>query len=100
MFLRMSFRPATRLACVLLLAISAFAAGAPRTLTDAPDRWAKLEGARIRYQDLGRGGPTLVLVHGWAGDVNIWREQAPHLAARHRVLVLDLPGFGKGDKPE
>lgn len=41
--------------------------------------------------------PALVLVHGFALDARVWRPQIRGegaLAADHRVLTLDLPGFG------
>ena len=36
----------------------------------------------------------VVLVHGLAGSSRWWRETEAALRARHRVHVLDLPGFG------
>jgi pimeloyl-ACP methyl ester carboxylesterase len=39
--------------------------------------------------------PPLVLVHGLGGTIENWRALAPPLAARHRVLVPDLPGHGR-----
>lgn len=38
--------------------------------------------------------PALVLLHGFALDARIWRPQVAALGASHRLLVLDLPGFG------
>jgi pimeloyl-ACP methyl ester carboxylesterase len=34
-------------------------------------------------------------VHGLGGTIENWRALAPALAARHRVLVPDLPGHGR-----
>jgi len=42
----------------------------------------------------GTGGPTVVLVHGLGGSHLNWLSIAPRLAEDHRVLALDLPGFG------
>jgi pimeloyl-ACP methyl ester carboxylesterase len=50
-------------------------------------------GTRLRYA-VGGHGPALVLVHGLGGTIENWRALAPPLAARHRVLVPDLPGHG------
>jgi cis-3-alkyl-4-acyloxetan-2-one decarboxylase len=50
-------------------------------------------GARLAYA-VGGNGPPLVLVHGLGGTIENWRALAPDLAARHRVLVPDLPGHG------
>jgi pimeloyl-ACP methyl ester carboxylesterase len=50
-------------------------------------------GTRLGYA-VGGKGPPLVLVHGLGGTIENWRALAPSLAARHRVLVPDLPGHG------
>ena len=50
-------------------------------------------GTRLGYAVDG-DGPPLVLVHGLGGTIENWRALAPRLAARHRVLVPDLPGHG------
>ena len=55
------------------------------------ERELEWHGTRLRYA-VGGGGPPLVLVHGLGGTVENWRALAPPLAARHRVLVPDLPG--------
>jgi len=50
-------------------------------------------GTRLAYA-VGGDGPPLVLVHGLGGTIENWRALGPDLAARHRVLVPDLPGHG------
>ena len=35
-----------------------------------------------------------MLLHGFALDARMWRRQVDALEADHRVLLLDLPGFG------
>lgn len=32
--------------------------------------------------------------------MSFWDGQTPHFAARHRVALLDLPGYGRSDVPE
>ena len=53
---------------------------------------------KICYYDTGRGSP-LVLVHGVGGDADQWAYCFDGLAASHRVIALDLLGFGRSDKP-
>ncbi len=53
------------------------------------------DGIPIRFDAFGEGEPTLVLIHGWALDRRLWDGQVPRLAARHRVLTLDLAGHGE-----
>jgi pimeloyl-ACP methyl ester carboxylesterase len=57
------------------------------------ERTLEWRGTRLRYA-VGGEGPPLVLVHGLGGTIENWRALAPPLAARHRVLVPDLPGHG------
>ena len=40
-------------------------------------------------------GPPLVLIHGIATDSRIWSPVVPQLARSHRVITVDLPGFGR-----
>lgn len=40
-------------------------------------------------------GPPVVLVHGLDGSAANWLPVGERLAAAHRVLALDLPGFGR-----
>jgi pimeloyl-ACP methyl ester carboxylesterase len=50
-------------------------------------------GARLRFRDEG-AGPSLLFIHGWALDLELWQLQAGELAASHRVLRFDRRGFG------
>src|SRR5690349_11960362 len=61
--------------------------------------YATVDGHRVFYQTHGRGALSVVLVHGWTCDGTFWDAQKDVLAAKHRVLVLDLPGHGRSDKP-
>ena len=39
-------------------------------------------------------GPPVVLLHGFTGMKENWLQLMPHLSARHRLIVPDLPGWG------
>src|ERR1700754_4345511 len=52
-------------------------------------------GGPVHYLDFGGAGPTMVLVHGLGGSAINWLSVAPRLAERHRVVALDLAGFGQ-----
>ena len=56
-------------------------------------RYVDLEGP-VHYLDFGGEGPPLVCVHGLGGSALNWMAVGPALAAHHRVLALDLRGFG------
>ena len=61
-------------------------------------RSADVGGARVNYAEMGEG-PPLLLVHGLSGCWQNWLEQLPHFARNHRVIALDLPGFGSSPMP-
>jgi pimeloyl-ACP methyl ester carboxylesterase len=50
---------------------------------------------RVHYYDFGGSGPPLVLVHGLGGAALNWMAAGHGLAQGHRVLALDLRGFGE-----
>ena len=47
----------------------------------------------------GQGASPLLLIHGFGTSTYTWRHIAPELAQTHRVIAVDLKGFGKSDKP-
>jgi pimeloyl-ACP methyl ester carboxylesterase len=54
----------------------------------------------VNYVELGSGpGLDLVFVHGLSGSWQNWLEQLPHFSRDHRVLAMDLPGFGGSPLP-
>jgi pimeloyl-ACP methyl ester carboxylesterase len=52
--------------------------------------------ASLAYRSYGTGAP-LVLLHGLGSARQAWDPVIPALAARFRVLAIDLPGFGESD---
>lgn len=82
------------------VAIPALAkAKGPVTFDSAPSQFVDLDGLKIHYRNYGRGSRAIVFVHGWCGDMSVWKEQVPKFAARNHVILIDLPGHGKSDKP-
>lgn len=62
------------------------------------DNFIQVNGARIRYWREGNRGVPLLLIHGLGGSAENWIANVSPLAERHRVYVMDLPGFGRSDK--
>jgi pimeloyl-ACP methyl ester carboxylesterase len=60
-----------------------------------------LSGARVYYYAAGtRGaGVPVVLIHGFPASAHLWSDLVPLLPAGHRIVVLDLLGFGRSDPP-
>lgn len=52
----------------------------------------------LAVQETGQGRPVLLL-HGLGTSSYTWRYIAPKLAERHRVIAIDLRGFGASEKP-
>ncbi|HEY4812561.1 MAG TPA: alpha/beta hydrolase [Solirubrobacteraceae bacterium] len=69
----------------------------------AHQRWVVIDGQPVNTIDIGpeqaSSGAPLVFVHGLSGCWANWVEQLPVLAQRHRVVTLDLPGFGYSPMP-
>ncbi|MGC4894899.1 alpha/beta fold hydrolase [Micromonospora sp. DT31] len=57
-----------------------------------------INGAGLAYDDAG-SGTVVVLLHAGIADRRMWRSQVPALAERHRVLALDLRGYGESELP-
>jgi pimeloyl-ACP methyl ester carboxylesterase len=48
----------------------------------------------MRYLE-GGSGPPVCLLHGRGHAATMWFPQLAELAKRHRVIAIDLPGFGQ-----
>jgi pimeloyl-ACP methyl ester carboxylesterase len=53
---------------------------------------------KLYYSEEGNG-PPILLIHGFGASTYTWRHVAPELAQTHRVIAVDLKGFGQSDKP-
>jgi pimeloyl-ACP methyl ester carboxylesterase len=58
----------------------------------------KDQAVTLRYREIGAGSAVL-LVHGFAGRLENWIGLADRLATDHRVIAVDLRGFGESSKP-
>jgi len=96
---------------VALLAIGVLLTWAPdRTVESLKERWAPppsqfidLAGQSVHYRDEGpRDDPTpIVLVHGTSSSLHTWDGWVDSLKGTHRVIRMDLPGFGlTGPSPD
>ncbi len=61
-----------------------------------------VSGARLYYYAAGtRGaGEPVVLLHGFATSGHLWSDVIPLLPPGHRIVVLDLLGYGRSDRPQ
>jgi len=49
------------------------------------------------YHEVHGSGPDLVLLHGWSLNLGVWAPLMRELAARFRIIAVDLPGHGRSD---
>ena len=62
-------------------------------------RTIQVNGARLAFIDEGQGAPVL-LIHGLGGSADDWRLQRAEFAARYRVVIPDLRGYGASERRE
>ncbi len=60
--------------------------------------FVEADGLKLHFQEQGQGDPIL-LMHGWPTSAYLWRDLLPILGEHNRAIALDLPGYGKSDKP-
>ena len=53
---------------------------------------------KMFVRDEGHGDPILLL-HGFGANIFTWRYLFADLKENHRVIAVDMKGFGKSDKP-
>ena len=73
------------------------------SLPDEPDdaQFITVDDTRVRFIDTGTAdGPPVVLLHGFNATLNTWDPVIPALADEHRIIALDLRGFGFSDRAE
>lgn len=56
------------------------------------------EDCTLHYEEYGHGAP-LVLIHGLGSSTCDWEKQIPVLCAHYRLIVMDVRGHGRSDKP-
>ncbi len=64
-----------------------------------PVEKADVSGTQLAYVDIGDGPQTLVLIHGLGSYIPAWKKNIPELSKNYRVIAIDLPGYGRSDKP-
>ena len=56
-------------------------------------------GDQLVHVERAGSGEAVVLIHGFGGSSWSWRHVVPALAEDHRVVALDLNGFGWTERP-
>lgn len=92
---------------VILILLNAFALdnetdSAKLTVPDA--QLVETTSGQLQVLDTGEppaaGSLPVVLVHGSAGAINWWDDLIPILRESHRVVAIDMLGYGGSNKPD
>jgi len=57
----------------------------------------KTNGIEMNYELSGKG-KTLVMIHGFTDNLNMWYNQVPEFSKQYQVLTYDVRGFGRTEK--
>ncbi|WP_339490447.1 alpha/beta fold hydrolase [Pseudomonas sp. EL_65y_Pfl2_R95] len=62
----------------------------------APSTFVNIDGLQVHIRDQGPrdDAEPLFLLHGTSASLHTWQGWAAQLKARHRIISIDLPGFG------
>lgn len=61
--------------------------------TNEYSKFVKVNGYNIHYQDRGQD-EVVILMHGIFSSLQTWDTWIDELSKNHRVIALDMPGFG------
>ena len=64
-----------------------------------PDAFVRVGDQLVHVEQAGAGEPV-VLIHGFGASTYSWRKVMPALARGHRVVAIDLNGFGYTQRPK
>lgn len=82
----------------LLVFLVSCSAALMRTMPEAVAENYIHEDVRIHFRDSGTGS-ALVFIHGFGASHETWRYLEESLKSEHRVILLDLKGHGRSDRP-
>lgn len=66
------------------------------------DDFIEIDGVTVHIETAGNPDSMspVILVHGFGASSYSWRKVAPELASHHRVVAVDLVGFGLTERPQ
>jgi pimeloyl-ACP methyl ester carboxylesterase len=83
----------------LIIPISPLATSSPVALADKDSLFTNVDGIQVHYKKQGKGGPAIILLHGFGASIFSWREVMDPLAEIGTVYAYDRPGFGLTERP-
>ena len=85
----------------LAIFLSAFSSRAFAMQADSGQYFTSFDGVKIYYEVKGEGYPVM-LIHGFSGTSQGWKKGKLYgdlLTAGYKVIIMDLRGNGRSDKP-
>ena len=58
-----------------------------------------IKDCNINYVDYGTKENPIVLLHGWGQNIEMMKSLGDQFQDNHRIIILDLPGFGQSSEP-
>ena len=65
-------------------------------------KYSTVKEIKLHYLEAGGNAEAkevVLMLHGFPTAAYLWRNIMPKVAETHRVIALDLPGYGKSEKP-
>jgi len=87
-----------RALAIVVICMCVARAAEPRV--DGKSHFATFGTNKVHYVAAGTGDKTLVFIHGWSGNANLWNEQVAAISNKAKLIFIDLPGHGQSDKPQ
>ncbi len=63
------------------------------------EKMVDIDGQTIYFKQIGEGKPPLLMLHGFGGSSDGFRDIYPELAKDHTIIAVDILGFGRSSKP-
>ena len=59
-----------------------------------------INNVNINFEDYGNNeGESIILLHGWGQNIEMMKPVGDKLKKNNRIIIVDLPGFGKSTEP-
>lgn len=62
------------------------------------EKKVNINNTSLFYSEIG-SGKVVILIHGWMNSGIVWEKFARKLSMNYKVVIIDLPGFGKSICP-
>ncbi|WP_438825156.1 alpha/beta fold hydrolase [Bacillus sp. JJ1127] len=63
------------------------------------EKMVEIDGQTIYFKQIGKKKPPLLMLHGFDGSSNGFRDIYSELAKDHTIIAVDILGFGRSSKP-